>query len=239
MIELLIVIAIIGVLASLLLATLNAAQRRARAVHCTANLHQLGLALRVHLDDEKAFPLATAGDGLGEWQRVLGPALAQDILRCPQRVPAADEYLRLFPNSEASVFPRYGYNYYGAVWRNPPRIGLGLGGDYQRRERSYLPVPESRVIAPAEMIAFGDTPAFINTTFLNPRPGPEDLLYILFPYVVPQFAQPGVGNWHDGKANMLFCDGHVETAPQSTWIAATPEVRRRWNNDHQPHEESW
>jgi hypothetical protein len=38
---------------------------------------------------------------------------------------------------------------------------------------------------------------------------------------------------------MVFCDGHAESARQSKWVEPTPESRRRWNNDNQPHEETW
>jgi prepilin-type processing-associated H-X9-DG protein len=44
---------------------------------------------------------------------------------------------------------------------------------------------------------------------------------------------------HRGGANILFCDGHVEFGKQSKWIEKTPEARRQWNNDNQPHPETW
>jgi prepilin-type processing-associated H-X9-DG protein len=47
------------------------------------------------------------------------------------------------------------------------------------------------------------------------------------------------GNGHNGKANMLFADGHVESARQTNWVAATEAARRRWNNDNEPHPETW
>jgi prepilin-type processing-associated H-X9-DG protein len=37
----------------------------------------------------------------------------------------------------------------------------------------------------------------------------------------------------------LFCDGHVESARQTNWVAATDGARARWNNDNQPHPETW
>jgi prepilin-type processing-associated H-X9-DG protein len=48
-----------------------------------------------------------------------------------------------------------------------------------------------------------------------------------------------VGNWHNGGANLLFCDGHVEFAKQSVWMAANDGERQLWNSDNQPHEEYW
>jgi prepilin-type processing-associated H-X9-DG protein len=52
----------------------------------------------------------------------------------------------------------------------------------------------------------------------------------------PQF---WAGNGHQGKANLLFVDGHAESGRQTNWMAATDTARRRWNNDGQPHPETW
>jgi prepilin-type processing-associated H-X9-DG protein len=43
---------------------------------------------------------------------------------------------------------------------------------------------------------------------------------------------------HQGKANVVFCDGHVES-PTLKFIFedTSDEALRRWNRDHQPHRE--
>ncbi len=51
LVELLTVIAVIGVLATLLLTALGSAQKRSRQARCTSNLHQISLALQMYLDD--------------------------------------------------------------------------------------------------------------------------------------------------------------------------------------------
>jgi len=51
LIELLVVIGIIAVLAAILLSVFAAAREKARQSTCTSNLHQLGLAVRLYLDD--------------------------------------------------------------------------------------------------------------------------------------------------------------------------------------------
>ena len=48
-----------------------------------------------------------------------------------------------------------------------------------------------------------------------------------------------VANRHDGGANLVFCDAHAEFGKQTNWMKATIATRLRWNNDHQPHPETW
>jgi prepilin-type processing-associated H-X9-DG protein len=91
-------------------------------------------------------------------------------------------------------------------------------------------MPESSVVAPSDMIAVGDGSW-------------GDIL---------GFGWPGwceVGN-HDWRSNGVFCDGHVETsrsdlgketAPGYTYCWYKPDAShaKRWNNDNQPHPETW
>jgi len=44
---------------------------------------------------------------------------------------------------------------------------------------------------------------------------------------------------HNHGENVVFCEGHVEYARHTVWLKKTDPARRRWNNDHQPHPETW
>jgi prepilin-type processing-associated H-X9-DG protein len=63
--------------------------------------------------------------------------------------------------------------------------------------------------------------------------------------ITPNLSQPfgslrtAIPDRHRRGANLVFCDGHVEFAKQNKWIESTAFARRRWNNDNQPHPETW
>ena len=53
------------------------------------------------------------------------------------------------------------------------------------------------------------------------------------------FESWGPARWHNGGANILFCDGHVEYGKYRQWVEHRDDVMRRWNCDHEPHPETW
>ncbi|MGI9458291.1 MAG: DUF1559 domain-containing protein [Aeoliella sp.] len=63
LVELLVVIAIIGTLVALVLPAVQAARESARRAECQNNLHQVGLALQSHHNDNEALPI-----GCVEWR---------------------------------------------------------------------------------------------------------------------------------------------------------------------------
>jgi prepilin-type processing-associated H-X9-DG protein len=105
----------------------------------------------------------------------------------------------------------YGYN-------NGTGAGLGLAylGD------GTLRVRESDVRVPSDMMAIGDGPFS-----LFPLPATFTGYY------------GGMRDAHDAGANVVFCDGHVEYGKIVDWMKADDLHRQRWNNDNQPHPETW
>ena len=100
----------------------------------------------------------------------------------------------------------------------PHNYGMnGNGTDaWQTNNLGLDDTAESEVSLPSDMIAIGDHFAFY---------------FGLGPLVVCPV--------HAGGANVVFCDGHVEYARIREWTKADDIHRARWNNDHQPHPETW
>jgi len=128
------------------------------------------------------------------------------------------------PNPAFGLFS-YGYNGAGAA---PEGRDLELGLGLLRR------ICESRVKIPSEMIEAGDS-------------GLGELLEgLLNPTEIPSLKEAQVTEnvrWtsprHRGRANFLFCDNHVSCGRRKHWVQKTPESRRQWSNDNQPHREIW
>lgn len=76
LIELLVVMSIIMMLASMMLPSLSRAKEKARTITCVNNLRQLGLGLRMYVDDRNSkFPPSRVYDALDQRWKSLRPAL--------------------------------------------------------------------------------------------------------------------------------------------------------------------
>jgi prepilin-type N-terminal cleavage/methylation domain-containing protein len=98
LLELLVVVAIIGVLAGLLLPALAGARERAKRIHCLSNLKQIGSSLTAYAADNEGYSPPTwlangsplIWDGLAGVPQGYGMALATAESACLAFCPAAD-----------------------------------------------------------------------------------------------------------------------------------------------------
>ena len=112
LVELLVTLAIIGMLVALLVPAVQAAREAARRTQCSNNFRQIGIALHIYHDAQSTFPSGYAADMTNGrdgkcwgWGTLLLPFLEQDALygqigrtRLPLDLITADEnrfpYLR-------------------------------------------------------------------------------------------------------------------------------------------------
>ncbi|MBK9128057.1 MAG: type II secretion system protein [Phycisphaerales bacterium] len=230
LVELLIVVGIVGLLASILLPPLGQARERARAAVCGSNARQLVVANLQYAGENGGLLVAGAPrmrtENLRRWHGVRD-SVAQAFV--PQRGPLAtylgsDGAVRYCPSfiaasyaGGAAAFERgcggYGYNqaYLGRVMdRATPQSNFRVVSD-------LVGVSLERVRRPAETLMFADTAlaatagGVIEYSFAEPRFHPEYLRQRARP-------DPSLHFRHALAATAAWSDGHVSPQRRTlTW----------------------
>ncbi len=254
LIELLVVIAVIAILAALLLPALSAAKEAGRTARCETNLRQIGLGMRMYVEDTQAYPVFSFDQNggiinLGFWLTHLIGYVKQDwtndLYRCPSY-----RGLTLAGNTLAVPLGSYGYNANGVQFGLSP---LGLGGYLTdpADTNSIQAIKDSAVVVPADMIQLGDAnlmwvpPAMLETYYDITGPLSYSGYARLDISSRDMNENPGFGasagivraqqQRHRGRFNVVFCDEHIERLADAELFEKTDLGLARWNNDHQPH----
>lgn len=204
LVELLVVVAVIGLLAAVLLPALARSQAAARRIRCVANLHQLGLAAQLYWDDHAggafryrgAFTnggdvywfgwLARGAEGTRRFDPAAGalhPYLGdRGVAVCPALNYAAPD----FKLKATGAAWGYGYNLHLSAPDGQPAVNV------------------HRLPQPAQTAFLADA-AQVNT--FQPPASPDNPLLEEFYYLSAH--EPTAHFRHDGAANAVFCDGHT------------------------------
>lgn len=177
LVELLVTVAIIGVLVALLLPAVQLARESARRASCFNNLHQIGIALQVHHDSHLRLPVgarAQQGFGVAWWVDVLPyleskslfEAISTNTSNCgfpllhAQNAGASDGVFLPFMRCPSSPQPRFQTI---GKYRHCKPSYVGIAGSYEdpygRYSTCCLPAVDGRigaggVLFPNDFVAF-------------------------------------------------------------------------------------
>ena len=189
LIELMVVMALLGVLASLLFPAINRARARGQSAVCLSNLRQIGAALILEAAQKEGriYLYSPADDDSNSWAAVAAAIGANepDLFYCPS-------------------YPPYGFSN-SVGWYCSYGIRVDPPEDYLETvsEERYLVV--SRVPEPASFLIVADTTSS----------GRQGLRAKQYRWFGAAWNPPTVHARHNGRANALFLDGHVESCDRT------------------------
>jgi prepilin-type N-terminal cleavage/methylation domain-containing protein/prepilin-type processing-associated H-X9-DG protein len=234
--ELLVVIAILALLAATqLLAT--RANVPVKHTQCMNNLRQLGMALQIHVSDTREFPYTADAYTTTMWYNAIAAKYAYRyaLMQCPSfkgQWPietaiiwfGGTAFMRGPRSPGGIVGVSYGYNGSGVSSANSTTWNSQLGLGFVVSSGFPMPaIKDTAVVLPADMIAIADS---------MPMPGQPNY----FSFLLSINTEPTPERHHVGY-NVAFVDGHVVTIPHKQLVEDSDANRRRWNIDHEPHNE--
>jgi prepilin-type N-terminal cleavage/methylation domain-containing protein/prepilin-type processing-associated H-X9-DG protein len=232
LVELLVVLSIIFLLASLLFPVITRAREQARQAACVTNLRQLGMALQMYIRDyderlptyfinsSQPPPNGRAPSGHWYWNEILfAYHRSQQVFFCPS-----------------------------GVRNNNP-----LGGHYGANTEVLrgIPVLISTVASPASTFAFMDAGSFAMAPTYYTIPGQlVSLRYVTgmgdatgppaasVPWLPRLYWNDYQDGRHFGRVNICYVDGHVKSLPAAQVIAEArtpaPRLYGAWSRTNAP-----
>ncbi len=206
LIELLVVIAIVSVLISFLLPALLEAKATAKRCVCISNLKQLYLATNLYLqdNDDVFFPFFVTKGPDRLWWFGYEPNFNSGIPEGDREIYMTQSFLYPYIEGVGGIEKCPSFNYNDSKWK-PKFKSATYGYGY-----NFLGVQEKKVNEIKDLentVLFADC-AQINT-FQAPA-SPTNPMIEEFYYISPYPFERLIHFRHNGLANVLFCDGHID-----------------------------
>lgn len=212
LVELLIALAVIGLLAALAFPALGQAIHKARLVQCTATLSKLGKSLHAYiLDHDGTFPRSFHSAGSYSepgWSAAVAPYMGLPAANTPAEWTAQfNSHYRCPEHNETDPLL---FSYALNVHFELDPLGDSYAGS-PRTWRRLAAVPD-----PGKTIFVAET---------RPTYGGDHVMSHL--WVSPAAAQNALSSRHEGRPNFLFVDGSVRSMrPEETFAAGGVNL---WN----------
>ncbi len=208
LIELLVVIAILGIVAAILLPALGKAKSSAHRTRCIENLRQLGLAVRMYWDENEDFTFRYHLGPVPGGQRYWFGAIQAGAEGEREFDPAQGVLYPYLESTGVEICPSFDYT--SALLKLKARgAAYGYGYNLRLGEKS---INIDTITRPSETALLADA-AQVND-FQSPA-SPDNPLVEEF-YYISEDDGGGYPNGHfrhQGRANVLFTDGHVDREP--------------------------
>ena len=202
LIELLVVIAIIAILASILFPVFAQAKQRAKTAKCISQAKQIGLAVRMYIDDNNsAWPIFQMYDDQPPHQgvevAVLPYAKSQDIFECPNDSGG--------PNAGTPIESYY--KRFGSSFRFTKGVFTIINepGNPSNSQENNAQVPKDQHVVKDGEFEFPAETRIMRDEMMpwaSPQQDPGGAKYL--------YGTDYYGKWHSAGATIIFCDGHAE-----------------------------
>ena len=220
LIELLTVIAVVGILATITVGAVSVVRSRAKKAQCTSNLRQIGISLINSANESRGRLPDNTNDGAWAWDvkytviQLLGkPSDLREVAYCPQgEFPEKD---MLWEGFASGGFRAIGYVLLlpGTPSVNPSELN-----------KTLTPAPYVTMDGQVRKPTAAQKELAVDATI--------SLGYLNFSQVQGMAPTPHRANHLEGAkpafGNIAFLDGHVETRPFAQMVNHVVDPRRAW-----------